>query len=540
MNNLIAPAKVLGYSQIYLDFIEQSKNTRQFYPATSLKDVADKLDSIDYNREKIAEILKKQNQEFGASKNTFENIDKLLNKKTVCLFSGQQAGLFGGPLLVIFKALSIVKAAKMYSEELGRIVIPIFWIAGDDHDYEEVNHTWLLDKSSTPIKISYDSNPEIENPTSQLLFDNKAAIADAKNEFKSILGETDFTSELYQIIDSSYTETDSYVTAFGKLMAKLTESTGLIFFNPGDPEAKKMAIDFFKSIVVKQDDLHSYLSETNQLIEKEGYHIQVEKKEDLAHLFYNINGRTPIHRDGDNFIVGEKRLTNKDLLDLIESEPDKFSPDVMTRPVLQSFLFPVISQKGGAAEIAYLAQMNKAFELFNLVTPLYKARPTATTIEKRFEKLMDHYDIKFEELFGDIEDIINRILSLSFPEDIENNFKNLQDNLKDSFKKFSDESLKFDSSLEKFAEQTMGKIDFTMKAFEGKVFSSHKKKSQEVRDKIYKLWQSICTNRTFQERSVNISYFISKYGFKFIDFLYNKIDCEESKHQLIKLSEFEN
>lgn len=540
MNNLIEPAKVLGFSQIYLDFIEQSEKTKPYYPAISLKDVADKLDNIDYNRDKVADILIRQNKEFGVSKETHDNIKKLLDKKTVCLFSGQQAGLFGGPLLVLIKALSIVKASKMYSEQLGRDVIPIFWIAGDDHDYEEVNHTWLLDRSSNPTKIVYDSKPEIENPTSELFFDKSEALSKSKEELKSILGETDFTVELYRIIDSSYTESDSYVSAFGKLMAKMTENTGLIFFNPGDEGAKKLVIDLFKSIIVKQDELHKVLNETNQMIEKEGYHIQVEKKENSAHLFYNINGRTPISNIGNEFAVGEKRFTQDEILNLIDTEPEKFSPDVMTRPVMQSYLFPVISQKGGAAEIAYFAQMNKAFDLFNLVTPFYKSRPTVTIVEKRFEKLMDQYDIKFEELFGDIEDIINKILSLSFPENIENNFRKLRQNLKNDFKKFTADSLKFDSSLEKFAEQSMGKIDFTLKAFEGKVFSSHKKKSQEVRDKIYKLWYSLCTNRKFQERSINISYFVSKYGIKFIDFLYNKIDCEESKHQLIKLSEIEN
>ena len=126
-------------------------------------------------------------------------------------------------------------------------------------------------------------------------------------------------------------------------------------------------------------------------------HIQVEKKENSAHLFYNCDGRKPVLQDGNNFIVGERIYTKDELLDYIDQHPERFSPDVMTRPIMQSFLFPVLSQKGGSAEIAYLAQISKLFELFNLANPLYKARPTLSIIEKRFEKLIEEHDKKVFE-----------------------------------------------------------------------------------------------------------------------------------------------
>ena len=175
-------------------------------------------------------------------------------------------------------------------------------------------------------------------------------------------------------------------------------------------------LNFFKIIVEHNQTIHDRLVETNNQLEHAGYHIQVEKKDNSAHLFYNSNGRKPVYHDNGKFTVDDKEFSKDELLKLIESEPEKFSPDVMTRPILQSYLFPVVSQKGGAAEIAYLAQLNKLFDLFELQAPLYKARPTATIVERRMEKLLGEMDIKFEELFGDIEDVVNRILTATFPQ----------------------------------------------------------------------------------------------------------------------------
>ena len=257
-------------------------------------------------------------------------------------------------------------------------------------------------------------------------------------------------------------------------------------------------------------------------------------------MFCNDNGRQPVLRNGLGFSIGGETLTKEELISKIESEPEKFSPDVITRPVFQSFLFPVVAQIGGPAEIAYLAQINRVFQLFDLPVPVHLSRPSVTFIEKRYEKLMNEYEITFEELAGDIETVINRVLTKTFPETLDKDFRKFRKNIEQQFEAFKTDSLEFDQSLKKFAEQTYGKIDFSLKNFEAKVFSSHKRKSQEIRDRIYRLWHAVFTGRGFQERTLNISYFISKYGFGFINFMQDKIDISEKSHQLISLSDFDS
>ena len=132
MSNLIAPSKSLGYSSIFLDFLNGSGATKNFYPSSDPADVVRRLDDVVYRRDEIISILERQNRVYGASEKTFENIAKLSDPKTVCIFAGQQAVLFGGQLLIVIKALSLVKAARAHSDKLNRPVIPVFWIAGDD------------------------------------------------------------------------------------------------------------------------------------------------------------------------------------------------------------------------------------------------------------------------------------------------------------------------------------------------------------------------------------------------------------------------
>ncbi len=538
MAKLITPSQPFGYTNMYLDFLAGLYSARHLYAVDNISDVAEQLDSVQYPRDAVADILRQQNSRYRASRLTFDHIEQLRQKETLCVFAGQQAVLFGGPLLITIKALAIVKAARQYSEELNRQVIPIFWIAGDDHDFEEVNHTYVFNRDMEPVRVAYESPPDLELPTSEITFSDREALNRAKEQLREALGDTDFTPELYDLIDSCHTPEDTFVSAFGKLMASLTKDTGLVFFSPGDPDAKRLAAPFFESIIDKQHTLHSRISCTNEHIESHGYHIQVEKSDDAVHLFCNRHGRLPVKHADDSFTIGDEHISRDKLLELIQNEPHLFSPDVMTRPILQSWLFPVVSQKGGPSEIAYLAQINPLFDLFDRPAPLHAARPSATIIEKRFEKVMQQHEISFEELIEDVEQVINRVLTASFPENLEEKFRTMTEQVEKQFKDFVKESLQFDPSLESFAHQIYGKIDYNIKQFEGKVFSSHKRRSKDTRERIYKLWQAVFPNRGLQERSINVLYFLSKYSRNLIPFISDQLQSEEEAHQLIHLSEY--
>jgi bacillithiol biosynthesis cysteine-adding enzyme BshC len=541
MRHIIKPTKAMGYSDLYLDFLAEKDSARKFYPTASIYDSVANLRRQDFDRKTVAEILERQNKAFGATGRTLENIAQLRdNSDTVCVFSGQQAILLGGPLLVIFKALGAVKAARIYAKQLRRPVIPVFWIAGDDHDFEEVNHTWLLNRQTEPVRISYNSPPDFERATAEIEFTDTEQLDAIKQGIRDTLGETDFTGELFDLIDRAYTPQDNFVSAFGKMLTHFLGEQGLVLFSPADPEVKRLARPFFRQTVELQEAVQRCLTRTNREIEEAGYHLQVEKSDDASHLFCNCDGRRPVKRLDGQFVVGDERVSKQDLLERIESEPELFSTDVMTRPVLQSWLFPVVSQKGGPAEIAYLAQNHRLFELFDRTPPFYMARPSATVMEARIAKLVHRYHIDYRELTGDIEQVINRVLAATFPANLEKGFEQLREDIEYHLNKFSNEALQFDPSLKKFTKQTLGKIDYLIKGFEGKVFSSHKRKSNETRDRIYRVYNALYTCRDLQERSLNILPFLSKYGRDFINWLYRELEGEEQNHQLLDMSDYQD
>jgi bacillithiol biosynthesis cysteine-adding enzyme BshC len=539
-NTLHISPERLGYSGIYLDFVAGKPPAADFYLAESLESVAQNVDQIGFDRTTIVSILRRQNEAYGASSAAMANLEKLKDPRALCVFAGQQAGLYSGPMLTIIKAMGIIKAAELYSEELKRPVIPIFWIAGDDHDFDEANHTFVLKRTGELCKNSYQVKPDNEVPTAEIELGNTEELKRLDEQLHNCLGDTDFTENLHEMIGRAYTPDDTLVTAFGKLMASMLSEFGLLLFSPGDTEAKRLAVPFFKAVVEKQDQIHELLDSANRRIEEVGYHIQVEKSEKATHLFYNHDGRRPVMREDDRFVAGDESFTQDELLARIEETPERFSPDVMTRPVFQSYLFPVLSQKGGPAEIAYLAQLNPLFELFGVATPVHKARPTLTILENRTARLMDEMDIEFEDLLGDIEQVINRVLSKTFPADLEADFQALRDSVASGFRKFIDEALAFDSGLQKFAGQTEGKVDFILKGFESKLFAAHKKKSQQTRDRIYRINNAMYPHRGLQERCLNITYFLSRYGTGVIKYIFDRMDSEETAHQIISMSEFEN
>jgi uncharacterized protein YllA (UPF0747 family) len=243
--------------------------------------------------------------------------------------------------------------------------------------------------------------------------------------------------------------------------------------------------------------------------------------------------------DGSAFTIGDRRTTRSELDTLLQAHPETFSTDVLTRPLLQSWLFPVLIQMGGPSEIAYFAQVDPLFAVFQLPAPVFRARPTLTLVERRSEQLMQEHRVSFEDLLGDVEQVVNRVLAETFPERIEGRFEDFRKALEDKFNHLNDEVISFDPTLKGMAEQTRGKVDFLLKGLEAKVFAAHKKKGQETRERIYRLNNSLYPQHMLQERCLNITYFLARYGAGIVTYLYEYMNSEETAHQLLSLSSYE-
>jgi len=534
----IKEAKQFKYTNLFRDFLQRKPGLKKYLYYDDPVKVVNQMKSPKIDRHILCDILDKQNKAFKSKPEAFRSIEKLRQDDTLVIFSGQQPGLYGGPLLTLIKAIGIVKKALLLQGQTGKTVVPIFWIACDDHDFEEVNHTWLLDRQGSVEKVQYLSEDMPSVSVADICFDDETGYNGLIEQTKNILGDTDFTEELFGRLVTAYKRDGNFMRAFARYLTDILPDFGLILFCPYDKDVKTISKSFFKRLAEGHFRSKELMKETEKELLNDGYHIQAEKKDSAVHLFYHDPERKAIHFEDDSFIVGDKKLGLPALLDLIDKYPEKFSPDVLTRPVWQSYLFPVVAQSGGASEIAYFCQIGSLFELFGLVQPYIESRPAVTLVEKRQQEFLENYDIKLSDLAGDVEQIANRILSDSFPEEIKTKLSEFNANIKTGFEDLSETIFKNYSNLEPMSKQTYGKIDSAMGHLEKKVYSQHKKNNDIIRNRIYRLASSLYPNKTFQERVININYFISRYGYGVVDFMIEKMDINATENQMIYLSEY--
>jgi len=535
----VRPVKEFRYTDLFIDFLDKKPAIKKYFFRDTANETAIRIDNPRVDRGLMCDILKRQNIAFKAKPETFCTIEKLRHEDALCIFAGQQAGLFGGPLLTLYKAIGIVNQAKLLEQELHRPVVPIFWIAADDHDFEEIDVVFYLDKQGELTKLNYGVAPETRIPSAEILLDNEEAYHALADSARAAYGSTEFSENLLGRLFDAYSLNSNMVEAFGKFLLDTLPDMGLIVFSPADKEVKTISKGFFKRLAEGFFNLKELLEETERNLAADGYHIQAEKRESAVHLFFHAPERIAIHFKDDSFVVGEKTLGISGLLDLIEKNPEKFSPDVLTRPLWQSYLFPVVAQAGGPSEIAYFAQIGKLFEPFNLVQPYYYFRPALTIVEKRQEEFLEKFDLKLVDLTGDVEELINRVTARSFPKEIEAQIASFRARFEDAYNELFSSVRQFDETLEPLGKQTYGKIDFAINAFEKKIYDHHKRKMESTRNQIYRLSTALFPNRNLQERSLNINYYISKYGFGIVDFIVGSIEAGNDEHQMIYISEFE-
>ncbi|MEW5925248.1 MAG: bacillithiol biosynthesis cysteine-adding enzyme BshC [Candidatus Zixiibacteriota bacterium] len=534
----IKPRAEFHYSALYLDFLKRDSRLEKYLFQRSPVEAAAGIKISRMDRNVLCDVLDKQNKDFNSKPAAFEAIKKLRHPDTLCIFTGQQAGLFGGPLFTLYKAIDIIKRAGKLEKELKRPVVPVFWIACDDHDFDEINHAFAYNKDGEPVRLSYAPDGHFSVPVADICIKNEEKYEELKQETENILGGTEFSEELLNRLFASYAFDQGMVRAFARHIADILPDLGMVFFCPHNEIIKTHSKEFFKQLVERQFQIREQLEKTEEQLLADKYHIQAEKKKTAVHLFYHFPERTAIHFLDDSFVVGEKRLGLPAILDLIDKYPGRFSPDVLTRPIWQSFLFPVVAHTGGPSEIAYFCQIGNLFKLFGLSQPYYYSRVGATLVEKRYEDFLDKYNIDLFDLTGDIEQLVNRILADSFPEKLEKDLESNRNRIEKDYADYASQIIDYDQSLGPMTEQTWGKIDFALKNLEKKIFSQHKKKMETTRVQVYRLANALYPNHTFQERMININYYISKYGFGIVDYIIEKLDMETSDNQMIYLSQY--
>ncbi len=514
-------------SQLFSDFLHHFDKVKAFYarPPLQLDWWQQEIQKIQYpaeRRKAVAAILERQNRAFGAGEKTLSNIDRL-RQGAPAMVTGQQVGLFGGPLLVLLKGIT----AALLAEQAG--AVPVFWLATEDHDLAEIN-TANFPAGDQAQRFTLNSPHTDGAPVGTIALNDDVAALVAQLE--GLYGR----SEISELLAQAYSSGQTFGTAFARFYAKVFAGLGMVLLDPLDPELHRIAQPLYRAALEKSAEINHALQQRNSELEAAGYHAQVKITPSHTLSFYLEDGaRTPIRHHENTFLIGERRLSAADLLQETERCPERFSANVLLRPLIQDWLLPTISYIGGPAEIAYFAQIEVVYRsLAGRVTPVLP-RIFATLIEPRMAKLLDRYQLSLTDLFNGPEKTRELVAGRALPDSILASFDAASEHLEKALALIRAPLEDLDKTLIDAAENAGAKMRYQLQGIRDKAARAEGRKNSEVLRHADELSNALYPNKSLQEREVSGAYFLLKYGMGVLDEIKAAVRPGCGEHQIIRI-----
>lgn len=537
-----------GHQNLFLDYLYEYENVKGFYPGNfrdrdGFISHFEKLsDSNHIERDKLAEIIENQYSGFSVSAKTLKNIQNLKSRKTLAIVTGQQIGILGGPMYTIYKTITAIKlAAQLSAQYEDYNFIPVFWMESDDHDFDEIRSINIIDETNNNIKITYsDDFPPDENRGSVGDVSIQDTINTFFDEIEKGLRKTEFSEEIFKFLKSYYSPLKTFKEAFKDLFFKLFDEYGLIIFDPQDSSVKEL----LKPVFVNEID--NFRSHSERLIKtsaklEELYHAQVKVRP--INLFMNYprsessaeKGRYLIEPTENGFRLKNRRVkfSFEELITLIRTSPELFSPNVLLRPVCQDFLFSTAFYIGGPSEVCYFAQVMPLYHLFEITPPIIYPRSSATLIEKGIQQILDKYNITINDVFVNRDSIPDRVIYSLSTLDIEKQINNAKIEFNRIFDELKGSIADLDIANSDIPEKHRIRILSNFDELLNKSLESRKRKYEIVVRQTQKAISNLVPGNNLQERELNLIYFVNKYGMSFVNGLFDEISVNRFEHQII-------
>ncbi|MFU8811330.1 MAG: bacillithiol biosynthesis cysteine-adding enzyme BshC [Balneolaceae bacterium] len=532
------PFSELGFSSLFVDYLQRDEKLAPFFSVHPFDDagVNRRIENFSFpgNRSAIVQLLTRFNSEFETTKTTLDQIKKLEDPDSLAIVTGQQLGVFGGPLFTIYKICTAIALAKKYSTEQKRTVVPVFWLADEDHDFEETHSLTVVDGDDThSVSVPFAAADFLPAVGCAKLTGH---IQDVKKKIRDVLPETDFSEELWILINHCYQPGYTHRKAFGRLVLKLFGKHGLILAGSNLKHIKEYTMPVLRQSVERQGEISDVLdAQTYQLI-SDGYHGQVQVQESNLFRFREDGAREKITYDGSCWRADNHSFTTEELASDIEKQPERYSPNVFLRPLLQDTLLPTLMYVGGPGEIAYYAQMKPLYELMGMTMPIITPRVSLTLYESAIERIVEKLPFTISEYRQRIEDLEKQFVERTETTDIEKLFGMWRHQIQELSKEKEKAIREIDPSLGK----TVGKASSTyfseLDKLKGKVYRSVKEQEEVQLNRIRKIKTNLFPEGSLQEREIAFLTYMNKYGISIWDRLLD--DLKEKKttaHHLYRL-----
>jgi len=492
------------------------------------------------NRSKVKDILISQNQKWTQSKNTFENIEKLGLSNALAIVTGQQVGLFGGPLYSLYKAITTIKLSEKLQEKYPDYhFVPLFWLEAGDNDFAEINRVELLDAANNPVVFSLPV--EVKDQRSVSLRKIPEEINTVFQKLEEILPHSDFRDEILETYKKIYSADKFFHDAFAEWLQYLLAERGLVIINAAAPEFGDLNKQIFKKAVQLNKKLKQEFGGVNQELSEKGYHHQITWGEEQTLLFRQDNhkNRKKVEAENEKFTIAENSetviFTEKEILSDIEQNPALYTPNVALRPILQDFLLPTVAYIAGPGEISYAAQLKPLYQVLEVPSPVFYPRVRITLIENKINRLIDKFNFTYDVIFASRDSLTQKYVS-QISNDQLGEFLNRSNNKIDEiFLSIKEELIKIDPTLQSSVEKTAANVQQVVKKLEHKANQAFERKMSTELSQIEKINNNIFPEKDYQERKLNALQYLSRYGKELVDLIYNAVDIEDFSHQLLIL-----
>ena len=534
-----------GFSQLFFDYLYDFKEVKKFFrynfrENSSYEAMIKLLAERQIDRVTLTRVLREQNIAFGSPARTMENISLLERPTTFAVVTGQQVGLFGGPLYTLFKAITAIKfAEKLKGKFPAYDFVPVFWMEGEDHDFAEMNNVAVYDTEGKPGAVQYLHGAEMPEhnlgPIGELQFNS--SLDQTYAQLESLFQQSEFTPNVLNEIKSAYGTGKTFNQCFASWMNMLFADYGLVFLSPNNKELKRILSPLFeKEIREFPRTTQIVIAQSAELEER--YHAQVKPKS-LNLFMFHKGGRYLIQpREGekDFSLKGTRHFIQpEELLQIAREQPELLSANVILRPVAQDMLLPTIAYIAGPSEVAYHAQLKPVYEYFGVTQPIVYPRASASFVEERLLRTMEKYGLDIVDFLDDPNIVTSKVSEQISSIKLSEMFGNANTTIRSTLNEMKFGLKEIDPTLIAALENVQSKIDGNMSVLMEKSTAAQKRRNEVAIRQIEKGANSLLPNGSLQEREISPLYYMNKYGMDLVKWISGELDIAAFKHQLLKL-----
>lgn len=529
-----------AFPELFVDYCTKPDVLADFYSGdwrdvSVRRETAARVHRQPADREGLADVLAAQNDEWGGGTAAQRNVEALRDPESVAVVTGQQVGLFTGPLYTIYKTITTLQLAEEWAEQTGRTVVPVFWVEGEDHDFEEIGTTQVLRRNDLAT-LSYDADVG-DNPGAVGRLELADGIRNVVERLDEVLPSSDFKPTVMDRVRAAYQPGTRLEDAFAHLLRSLFEGEGLVFINPDDARLKALTRPLFRREVEDSDTAIARIDATSQALRDRGYHAQVHARP--TNLFWlEDDGRYAIDRGGDGQFAlrGTNRTFSRtELLGRLEAEPERFSPNVVLRPLMQDYLLPTAAYVAGPGEVSYFAQYADVYDWAGLEMPLIHPRVSVSLVEGKVQKVLDKYDRTVCDFRSQIDALFQEVVLETMEVDIDEAFQEATSQMHKALNGLKPKVEAVDRTLASSTEATRAALVEEMEALKQRTVRAEKRHHDQVEAQLQKAQANLRPGGRLQERTINVLYYLNKYSVDLIDDFRQSLSTDTAEHQIVSL-----